>query len=137
MVNQAKKSITNVHSCKKCKIAFKTRKGQKMHFNTVHNGAQNNKRAQKRKASNKQKLKIVGVNVAGLSSKFASFDKMLSSVKPSIIMAQETKMRVPGKIVTQNTKDYIFFEHLRKDKKVRGGGLAIGILRCLNPCWVS
>ena len=110
-----------------------------MHFKTVHNGLRNNQRVEKRKTNSlkSQKLKFIGVNVAGLRSKFASFDKVISTVKPSVIFCQETKMKIPGKVVTQNSKDYIFFEHLRKDKKINGGGLLIGIQKCLSPVWIS
>ena len=72
-----------------------------------------------------------------LGAKLFSFDKMLTSLKPSLIFCQETKMKTPGKIITKNSKEYIFFELLRKEKKISGGGLAIGILKCLNPIWIS
>ena len=96
----------------------------------------NNRRAFKRnKKIKNQKLKLVGVNTAGLASKLRSFDKMLTKVSPSIFFLQETKMRRIGKIKTQNSSKYQIYEVLRKSKG--GGGLAIGVLKDLNPVWVS
>ena len=46
-------------------------------------------------------------------------------------------MKIPGKINTQKSGEYIFFELLRKEKKISGGGLAVGILKSLNPVWIS
>ena len=131
------KNQNAVYICKKCKKSFLTSKGQRLHFETVHKGARNNKRTQNRKSHENRSLKIVGVNAAGLRSKFSSLDSLITSVQPSVIFLQETKMKIPGKIKTKKSEDYIFFELLRKENKVCGGGLAIGILKCLNPVWIS
>ena len=72
-----------------------------------------------------RKFKLIGVNSAGLSSKLHSFDKIL----------QETKMKVIGKIKTENAKNYQIFELVRKSSC--GGGLAIGVLNDLTPVWLG
>ena len=60
---------------------------------------------------------------------------MLTKVSSSIFFLQETKMRRIGKIKTQHSSKYQIYEVLRKSKG--GGGLAIGVLKDLNPVWVS
>ena len=88
----------------------------------------------KGKAINR-KLKLVGVNAAGLSSKLHSFDKMLQDIEPSVFFIEETKMRRAGKIKTENVKKYQIFELIRKSSG--GGGIAIGVINDLNPVWVG
>lgn len=82
-----------------------------------------------------KKLTLVGFNSAGLSSKLSSFDHLLSSIQPSVFFSQETKARKQGKIKTENSKLYDIFELVRKDK--HGGGLAIGVVKDLEPVWIS
>ena len=67
----------------------------------------------KEKTSNR-KFKLIGVNSAGLSSKLHSFDKILQNIQPAIFFVQETKMKVIGKIKTENAKNYQIFELVRK-----------------------
>ena len=81
------------------------------------------------------KLTLVGFNLAGLSSKLDSFDHILSAIQPSVFFIQETKLRKQGKIKTQNSKNYSIFELVRKDKQ--GGGLAVGVVKDLEPVWIS
>ena len=82
-----------------------------------------------------KKLTLVGFNSAGLSSKLSSFDHLLSSIQPSVFFSQETKARKQGRIKTENSKLYDIFELVRKDK--HGGGLAIGVVKDLEPVWIS
>ena len=81
-----------------------------------------------------RKLILVGFNSAGLSSKLDSFDHILTTIQPSVFFIQETKLRKQGKIKTQNSKNYQIFELVRKDKQ--GGGLAIGVVKDLEPVWI-
>ena len=74
----------------------------------------------------------MGVNAAGLRSKMSCFKKVLNDLKPSVFFIQESKMKIPGKI---NIENYIIFEKLRS-KNENGGGLAIGCIPELKPCWV-
>ena len=78
-------------------------------------------------------LRLLGVNAAGLKSKFTSFKKVLEDLKPSVFFMQETKFQDEGHI---KLDEYIVYEHLRKKEKA-GGGLALGCLKDLNPCLVS
>ena len=71
----------------------------------------------------------MGVNSAGLKSKFTTFKKVLSELKPSVFFVQETKYKTEGKLKLDN---YLVFELLRKNRE--GGGLAIG---CANNLVVS
>ena len=81
------------------------------------------------------KLKLVGVNCAGLTSKLESLNYLLGSVRPSIFFLQETKRKKQGGWKIQNGRNYQIFELLRKEKV--GGGLAIGVVPELNPVWIS
>ena len=96
-----------------------------------------NRRALK---SNKKKnlsknVTFVGVNAAGLISKAASFDSLLSNLKPSVFFAQETKCRTKGKIKTENYSNYHIYELIRNQKA--GGGIAIGVVKELDPVWIN
>ena len=97
-----------------------------------------NRRVLRRKGKNKQfvkSLNLVGANAAGLSSKFDSFDKLLSEIIPGVFFIQETKLRKEGKIKTENASKYQIYERLRKSS--RGGGLALGVHHDLKPAWVG
>ena len=63
------------------------------------------------------KVVFVGVNSAGLSSKLASFDDMLASIKPTVFFIEETKMKTGGRIKTKNSQSFPIFELIRKDKQ--------------------
>ena len=76
----------------------------------------------------------MGVNTAGLKSKFTSFKKVIQELKPSVFFAQETKFKEEGQIKLGD--EYIVYEKVRKNDR-GGGGLAIGCLKELSPCWVS
>ena len=58
---------------------------------------------------------------------------MLSDLKPSVFIT-ETKYKNEGNIKVGD--DFVIYELVRKDDK-GGGGLALGCLKDLNPCWVS
>ena len=99
------------------------------------NKTRKNRRAFKRNKVNKnQMIKLVGVNSAGISSKYPSFKTMLNKLNPSIWFLQETKLKTPGRIKTGTSNQYEIFELLRKN--TGGGGLAVGVLNCLNPVLV-
>ena len=78
----------------------------------------------------------MGVNAAGLSSKLHSFDNILKEMCPSVFFIEETKMRMDGKIKTENTSKYQIFERVRKSGR-SGGGLALGVNHDLSPVWVG
>ena len=79
------------------------------------------------------KLRIVGVNSNGISSKLKSLDHIISELSPSIICLQETKMRKVGRIKGKNTQNYTTFELVRQHS---GGGVLVHIenmkIRILN-----
>ena len=79
----------------------------------------------------------MGNNVAHLESKIESFENYLKTETPAVFMLQETKMKRAGKLKTETTKDYIIYEMLRKKDKVAGGGLALGVLKALQPAFIN
>ena len=79
-----------------------------------------------------KKIRFLGVNSAGLRSKFTTFKKVIKELNPSVFFVQETKYKEDGKI---KIGDYVIFEKLR-NTKTNGGGLVIGCKQELNPIWV-
>ena len=63
-----------------------------------------NRRGLKSNHKVQNKLKIVGVNSNGISSKFKSLDHIISELSPTVICLQETKMRRVGRIKSKNTQ---------------------------------
>ena len=92
------------------------------------------KRQNQRKCINSE-MCFMGFNAAGLSSKFASFNELLKTVKPTVFFAQETKLRTKGKISTEYSKNYQIYELNRKNKS--GGGLAIGAIHGVGHVQIS
>ena len=82
----------------------------------------------------KKSLRFMGVNAAGLKSKLASFKKVLSDLRLSVFLIEETKYKETGHLKVGN--DFVIYELVRKSEN-GGGGLALGCLKDLNPCWVS
>ena len=76
-------------------------------------------------------MRFLGVNAAGIRSKFNTFKKVITELKPSLFFLEETKVKDVGKIKLEN---YIIFELVRQDRG--GGGLALGCDKDLNPVWV-
>ena len=77
-------------------------------------------------------IRFLGVNSAGLRSKFTTFKKVIKELNPSIFFVQETKLKEEGKM---KIADYVIFEKLRSTR-TNGGGLAIGCKEEFNPIWV-
>ena len=77
----------------------------------------------------------MGVNAAGILNKLDSFENLIRSEEPSIFCLQETKAKKENKIKTESTKRYTIYELLRKNSN--GGGLCVGVLKDLQPCWLS
>ena len=73
------------------------------------NGSVNRKtrRGQKRKHKFENKLRIVGVNSNGVSSKLQSLDHVMKTLNPSVLCIQETKLRKAGKIKNENSKNFV------------------------------
>ena len=95
-----------------------------------------NRRKESRRNKNKNKfVKIVGVNAAGILNKLDSFENLIRSEEPSIFCLQETKAKKENQIKTESTKRYTIYELLRKNSN--GGGLCVGVLKDLQPCWLS
>ena len=59
----------------------------------------------------KRSLRFLGVNTAGLKSKFTSFKKVIHELKPSVFFAQETKFKDEGQIKLGD--EYIVYEKVR------------------------
>ena len=82
----------------------------------------------------KKSFRLLGVNSAGLRSKLTSFKKVIQQLKPAVFFTQETKYKEEGQLKLGD--EYVIYEQVRKDEK-GGGGLALGCLKELNPCWIS
>ena len=82
--------------------------------------------------SKKNKVRFLGVNSAGISSKLHSFKNVVNALQPSVFFIQETKLKRQGKLKLDN---FIIYELNRK--KRNGGGLAIGVVEELKPVWIS
>ena len=80
----------------------------------------------------KKSVRFLGANTAGLKSKLTSFKKVLHDLKPAVFFLEETKYQDSGRIKIGD--NFHIYELIRKDKK--GGGLALGCLKNLNPTWV-
>ena len=76
----------------------------------------------------------MGVNAAGISSKFHSLKNVVRKLNPSIIFIEESKLKRPGKLKDFLSK-YVVYELNRKHRN--GGGLAIGVINELKPVWIS
>ena len=80
----------------------------------------------------RKSVRFLGVNTAGLKSKLTSFKKVIDDLKPAVFFLEETKYQDSGKLNVGN--NFHIYELIRQDKK--GGGLALGCLKDLNPTWV-
>ena len=70
---------------------------------------------------------VVGINVAGITSKIHSFDEMIFDRNPSIWMMQETKRgSADSKIKSENLVNYQVYELKREKTKEEGGKGAHG-----------
>ena len=70
---------------------------------------------EKKKNVNTQ-LRLVGINGAGLSPKFDSFDKMLSDLSPSVFFIEETKLKRPGGFKQTILKNILFLSSSGRKK---------------------
>ena len=69
------------------------------------------------------------------SKQLESFENSLLNKEPSIFCLQETKVKRPNQIKTESSKKFIIYELIRKECK--GGGLALGVNKDLQPAWVD
>ena len=76
-------------------------------------------------------FKIVGNNCAGLKGKKESFENLLKTFSPAIVMLQETKMYKRG---TLKFEQFECFEKIRGDKK--GGGLMTLVHKTFGPVMI-
>ena len=88
-------------------------------------------------------VSIIGINVAGITSKMQAFDKVLFDIHPSVFMLQETKRKTYApKINAKNLLNYQVSELRREKTKeeggkgLSGGGLAVGALQDIKPVLV-
>ena len=68
-------------------------------------------------------------------SKLHSLNYIISTLQPSVITLQETKLRKTGRLNSKISKDYVTFELCRKDS--HGGGLATIVKKSLNPVFIA
>ena len=92
------------------------------------------KREQKRNKNKEMKLRLFGINSAGLKSKLDSFYDILKCVNAQIWTIQETKMKQNEILKGDMNKNYQIY-YLAREKS-QGGGLAIGISKELESTLV-
>ena len=91
-----------------------------------------NKRGKRKNAQHVAKsLILTGFNPDGAKSKITSIRKLIRESKATIVTIQETKCSLYGQL-----KCYGFYtyEHLRTNRE--GGGVALAVLKELNPTFV-
>ena len=93
------------------------------------------KRCIKRKYKNLSKsIKVYAANAAGIKCKTKSLGQILSSLKPSLWMLQETKLKTNEKIKCEDINDYQVYYLNRQNSQ--GGGLALGVLKTIESALV-
>ena len=80
---------------------------------------------QKRERNEISKIRLFGINSAGLKSKLDSFNDILKRINPQIWTIQETKLKPNENLKGDISQKYQIFYLSRNGKQ--GGGLAIGI----------
>ena len=93
------------------------------------------RRGYKGKYTIQNKVRIIGANASGISSKLSSLDYIIKENDPGIICLQETKLRKMGKLNTSWCKKYTTFELVRRLS--HGGGLATMVKPELDPVWIA
>ena len=84
------------------------------------------KRLEKRNVyKSKRKLRMFGVNAAGIKSKQESLNEILKRLQPQIWAIQETKLKPNEKITCDAVNSFQMFYLYRQESG--GGGLALGI----------
>ena len=92
------------------------------------------KRKRKSKTSKHSSLSIFSCNAANIKNKLLSLEKIVNDLNISIFCLQETHEAKIGAIKFQTSENYQIYEKIRTNKG--GGGLAVGILKDLNPSWI-
>ena len=80
------------------------------------------------------KLKIIGMNAAGLPSKIKSLDHLLDILKPHIWTIQESKLKPNQKIKLEDENCFDLYYLNRKESL--GGGLIVGVHKDLESVLV-
>ena len=62
-------------------------------------------------------------------------EKIFNEINPSIFCLQETHFTKEGNIKFKDASNFVIFEKIRNVKK--GGGLATGVIKDLNPVWIN
>ena len=79
--------------------------------------------------------KIYGINAAGIKSKLKSFNTVLNELKPTIWMAQETKLRGNETIKCESLVNYQVYYQNRQNSQ--GGGVALGVDKDLESTLIT
>ena len=78
---------------------------------------------------------ILSCNANGLKGKLQSFNNIITNKTPGVFAIQETHMLKIGQIKFDGHKEYQIYEQIRSNKN--GGGLALGVLKDLEPVWIK
>ena len=70
-----------------------------------------------------------------------SLENLLKTEKSSAIFLQETKLGRAGRIKTPSSVSLYTWYELHRTKTAEkgkgGGGIALGVMNCLEPSWIS
>ena len=80
------------------------------------------------------KLKILGVNAAGIKCKLESFNDLLNRLEPHVWTVQETKLKNNESLKSEATEKYQIYYLNRKLSD--GGGLAVGVDRNIESALI-
>ena len=113
------KNCTNVNSIK---LSKKSNIKTKRHRRKVH------------KTKQPKPLSIFSCNAANIKNKILSFEKVTNDLDLGLFCLQETHLSKAGCLKFSGSQNFQIYEKVRT--KQGGGGLAIGILKNLNPTWI-
>ena len=108
---------------------------------TIYNKSKRKRMRRRQDKKVEFSMKLFGNNVNSLASKMESLENLLRVEKPSAVFLQETKLGRAGKIRTPSSiSSYTWYELHRTrtaEKGKGGGGIALGVMNCLQPSWIS
>ena len=95
-----------------------------------------NRRKRKGQIKNQEKnMVFLSCNVSSIKNRLLSLEKVVNDLKLSFFCLQETHVKKEGTIKFENSLKYQIYELTRKNKN--GGGLALGVIKELNPFWIK
>ena len=92
-------------------------------------------RLKKKINSNQKNINFFAINCAGIKSKLKSFETVLTDLKPTVWMVQETKLKPHETIASGSLSEYQVYYLNRQSSQ--GGGVALGVNKNLASTLVN